>query len=187
MPTLACPRRLVCVVVDECHRAVGDAPAAKACGAIRSDRATCRIIGLSATPGSTAEAVQVGAGPLWGWHHMQYTVALATRAITRLRAMATKAASCCLPYPKMQRVPPYPVLPVPQEVVNNLGVHRIEFRSEADPDVAPYCHSRDVEVSAWSWAVCRALPEPWLWVVVGPSYSIDGGPGTVSRDWWRHD
>ena len=31
-----------------------------------------------------------------------------------------------------------------QEVIRNLGVSRVEFRNEDDPDVSPYCHKKQV-------------------------------------------
>lgn len=55
-----CPaERIVCLVVDECHRAVGDAAIVCAIKAISArPRAALRIIGLSATPGSEPEKIQ---------------------------------------------------------------------------------------------------------------------------------
>ena len=51
------------MVVDECHRAVGNASMAKAVAQLRQARARFRVLGLSATPGSSHEAIQVrGAG-----------------------------------------------------------------------------------------------------------------------------
>ena len=51
---------IVCLVVDECHRAVGNAAMAKAVTHLRKARVKFRLLGLSATPGRTAEAIQVG-------------------------------------------------------------------------------------------------------------------------------
>ena len=55
-----CPaHKIVCVVVDECHRAVGNAPVVNALRGIHSTRgAALRVIGLSATPGSVPEKIQ---------------------------------------------------------------------------------------------------------------------------------
>lgn len=55
-----CPaERLVCLVIDECHRAVGNSDAVAAVKALAATRgAAARIIGLSATPGSQPEKVQ---------------------------------------------------------------------------------------------------------------------------------
>lgn len=52
---------IVCLVVDECHRAVGDAPVVKAVQHLRQNKVAFRILGLSATPGSSHEAIQVRA------------------------------------------------------------------------------------------------------------------------------
>ena len=35
-----------------------------------------------------------------------------------------------------------------QEVIKNLGIATVEFRGEADRDVAPYVHERGIEVCA---------------------------------------
>lgn len=53
---------IVCLVVDECHRAVGNAAMAKAVSQLRKARVQFRLLGLSATPGSTHEAIQVWSG-----------------------------------------------------------------------------------------------------------------------------
>lgn len=55
-----CPAdKIVCVIVDECHRAVGNAPIVNALRGIHSTRgAALRVIGLSATPGSVPEKIQ---------------------------------------------------------------------------------------------------------------------------------
>jgi len=50
--------RITCVVVDECHRAVGKAGAAAAVRRLAAGGSKCRVVGLSATPGATREAVQ---------------------------------------------------------------------------------------------------------------------------------
>ena len=53
--------KVVCLVVDECHRAVGRYASAGIARDLRSyggTRARFRVLGLSATPGSTHEAVQ---------------------------------------------------------------------------------------------------------------------------------
>lgn len=33
-----------------------------------------------------------------------------------------------------------------QEVVTNLGASKLEFRSDSDPDVAPFTHGKTIEV-----------------------------------------
>ena len=55
----ACPSdRVVCVIVDECHRAVGRADGAAALRRLAAGGVKARVVGLSATPGSSREAVQ---------------------------------------------------------------------------------------------------------------------------------
>ena len=82
--------KVVCLVVDECHRAVGRYASAGIARDLRSHGgARFRVLGLSATPGSTHEAVQ--------------------------------------------------------QVVANLDIARVEFRGDADPDVAPYTYPRLLE------------------------------------------
>jgi ERCC4-related helicase len=55
-----CPaNKVVCLVVDECHRAIGNAPIVNALRGIHTTRgAALRVIGLSATPGSQPEKIQ---------------------------------------------------------------------------------------------------------------------------------
>lgn len=60
-----CPlEKITCVVVDECHRAVGKNDAVAAIEKLRGEGCKFRVLGLSATPGSKREAVQVPAHPL---------------------------------------------------------------------------------------------------------------------------
>lgn len=47
------------MVVDECHRATGKAEIVLALGHMRKARCQFRVLGLSATPGSSREAIQV--------------------------------------------------------------------------------------------------------------------------------
>ena len=47
------------MVVDECHRAVGKNDAVASISKMRQDQCKFRVIGLSATPGSKREAIQV--------------------------------------------------------------------------------------------------------------------------------
>ena len=52
------PRHIICFVVDEAHRATGNYAYCKIVSAIEKGGAGCRIIGLTATPGSTLPAIQ---------------------------------------------------------------------------------------------------------------------------------
>jgi Fanconi anemia group M protein len=55
-----CPaHQLVCLVVDECHRATGDAAMAKSLQLLRERRAHFRVLGLSATPGNAHDKIKV--------------------------------------------------------------------------------------------------------------------------------
>ena len=55
-----CPyENITCVVVDECHRAVGKDGAVLSITKMRQDQGRFRVLGLSATPGSKREAIQV--------------------------------------------------------------------------------------------------------------------------------
>lgn len=49
----------VCVVVDECHKSVGNYATVKAVQFLRANGVQFRVLGLSATPGRTKKAIQV--------------------------------------------------------------------------------------------------------------------------------
>ena len=51
------------MVVDECHRAVGKSDVVAAIKKLRQEKCKFRVLGLSATPGSKREAVQVRPRP----------------------------------------------------------------------------------------------------------------------------
>ncbi|PRW60577.1 Fanconi anemia group M isoform X3 [Chlorella sorokiniana] len=86
-----CPYdQVVCLVVDECHRATGNSEIVRAVTHMREARCKFRVLGLSATPGADGGKVQ--------------------------------------------------------EVVTNLMVGAIEFRTEQDPDVARHTHPKDISV-----------------------------------------
>lgn len=54
-----CPYEIIsCVVVDECHRATGQADVVQALKYMRTAKSKFRVLGLSATPGSSREQVQ---------------------------------------------------------------------------------------------------------------------------------
>ncbi|GMH32811.1 hypothetical protein BSKO_00645 [Bryopsis sp. KO-2023] len=50
--------KFVCLVVDECHRGVGNYPSVKVVEHLKRSKVKCRIVGLSATPGRTKEVIQ---------------------------------------------------------------------------------------------------------------------------------
>lgn len=55
-----CPfEKVVCLVVDECHKAKGKTDIVKAIESMTREKVKFRIVGLSATPGRTVEDIQV--------------------------------------------------------------------------------------------------------------------------------
>ncbi|KAL0033133.1 hypothetical protein WJX79_005148 [Trebouxia sp. C0005] len=84
-----CPhKKIVCLVVDECHRAKGNSDVVMAVKKLREEKCKFRVLGLSATPGSNNESIQ--------------------------------------------------------EVIDNLMISAIQYRSETDPDIQPHVHQRCV-------------------------------------------
>lgn len=60
LKTGACPSNaLVCLVVDECHRATGDHAMANVVRLLRQSGEKFRVLALSATPGNDHRAIQV--------------------------------------------------------------------------------------------------------------------------------
>lgn len=54
-----CPEdKVVCLIIDECHRTVGLHQIVKAIRALSDSPGGCRVIGLSATPGSCSDKIQ---------------------------------------------------------------------------------------------------------------------------------
>lgn len=49
----------MCLVVDECHRAKGNSDVVLAVKKLREEKCKFRVLGLSATPGSNNESIQV--------------------------------------------------------------------------------------------------------------------------------
>ncbi|KAL0018444.1 hypothetical protein WJX77_010041 [Trebouxia sp. C0004] len=85
-----CPhKKIVCLVVDECHRAKGNSDVVLAVKKLREEKCKFRVLGLSATPGSNNESIQ--------------------------------------------------------EVIDNLMISAIQYRSETDPDIQPHVHQRCVD------------------------------------------
>lgn len=80
--------KVVCLVVDECHRATGNYATVLAVRKMINAGLKFRIVGLSATPGGSRDAVQ--------------------------------------------------------EVLSNLHIARLAFKTEEDPDVRPYVHNKQV-------------------------------------------
>jgi hypothetical protein len=60
LKTGVCPaEEVVCLVLDECHKAVGDSDYVKAARALFDRRVKFRLLALSATPGSSFNKIQV--------------------------------------------------------------------------------------------------------------------------------
>jgi ERCC4-related helicase len=60
LTTGTCPfDELVCLVLDECHRSVGDSDYVAAVQRLMASRAQLRILALSATPGTNHNKIQV--------------------------------------------------------------------------------------------------------------------------------
>lgn len=53
------PSSFVCVVIDECHKSLGNYATVKAVQFLKSHGAQFRVLGLSATPGRTKDTIQV--------------------------------------------------------------------------------------------------------------------------------
>lgn len=83
------PKRIVCLVIDEAHRATGSYAYVEVVKFLQRFNQSFRILALTATPGSKVETVQ--------------------------------------------------------EVINNLGIAKIEIRSEEAIDIQPYIHKKQQE------------------------------------------
>ena len=46
---------------------------------------------------------------------------------------------------------------IAQAAIRTLMINCVEFRSEADSDVAPFCHSKDVEVRVGIYLPCMGV------------------------------
>jgi ERCC4-related helicase len=57
-----CAAQIVCIVVDECHRATGNYAYANIVRLLRGYKSKFRVLGLSATPGNNSDAVKVRSG-----------------------------------------------------------------------------------------------------------------------------
>jgi len=86
---LADPKKIVCVVIDEAHRATGNYAYTKVVQFIRKFNPSFRLLALTATPGTTVESVQ--------------------------------------------------------EVIDSLGIARVEIRTEESLDIRQFIHRKNVE------------------------------------------
>lgn len=61
-----CAAQIVCIVVDECHRATGNYAYANIVRLLRGYKSKFRVLGLSATPGNNSDAIKVRSGGTTG-------------------------------------------------------------------------------------------------------------------------
>ncbi|KAI5786441.1 hypothetical protein DFH27DRAFT_518562 [Peziza echinospora] len=93
---LADPKRIVCVVIDEAHRATGAYSYVEVVKFIRRFNNSFRVLALTATPGSKVETVQ--------------------------------------------------------EVIDSLGISRVEIRTEESLDIRQYVHQKIIEPVVIEWS-----------------------------------
>ncbi len=124
-----CPlEKVICVVVDECHRAVGRSDVVATIEKLKQERCKFRVLGLSATPGSKREAVQVISSAAttitWSCMSLCLSLCLQTTCVYRYMCQQDEDPAClhaakhtCIsePFPSAQapvhfrqpRFPPY--------------------------------------------------------------------------------
>jgi ATP-dependent DNA helicase MPH1 len=90
------PKRLVLLVVDEAHKATGGYAYTEVISFVRRFNPSFRVLALTATPGSTVEAVQA--------------------------------------------------------VLDNLGIARVELRTEQSIDIRPYTHEKQTEIEVFDYS-----------------------------------
>jgi ATP-dependent DNA helicase MPH1 len=90
------PKRLVLLVVDEAHKATGGYAYTEVITFVRRFNPSFRVLALTATPGSTVEAVQA--------------------------------------------------------VLDNLGIARVELRTEQSIDIRPYTHEKQTEIEVFNYS-----------------------------------
>ncbi|KAF2858316.1 P-loop containing nucleoside triphosphate hydrolase protein [Piedraia hortae CBS 480.64] len=90
------PKRIVLLVVDEAHKATGGYAYTEVVSFLRRFNNSFRVVALTATPGSTVEAVQA--------------------------------------------------------VVDNLGIARVELRTEQSIDIRPYTHEKEMETELFDYS-----------------------------------
>lgn len=162
LATGCCPAaRVVCVVIDEAHRAVGKSDLVKVTGRTHRPAGSAlpaRALARAAQP-SRARSWDVTHAPLGtpslGCHAQPIPVTHPPAGRTRRRCPLLQAVQRLRREGAPPRVLALSATPGTdhagvQEVVRNLGIQAIEYRRETDPDVAPYCHPKLTEMR-----VCR--------------------------------
>ena len=109
-----CPhKKVVCLVVDECHRAKGNSDVVLAVKKLREEKCKFRVVGLSATPGSSNEAIQV----FLLFVDRPYTPCSSFTMVARLimfhvllLAWLVWLTQCCIVKPASEQTPSLPIL-----------------------------------------------------------------------------
>lgn len=152
--------RLVLLVLDECHRAVGNAaPVAALHVSPGPPCALCPLpypsaaLLLSSTQSLhttkhqhqhqplTATLLHVPCTSMTLLHHLQPNSFSRAQALRRERLRFRLVGLSATPGSNPDSI---------AEVIRNLAASRVEFRGEEDPDVAPYCHTKQVGVQPQS-------------------------------------
>ncbi|KAK4550141.1 hypothetical protein LTR36_003108 [Oleoguttula mirabilis] len=107
------PKRIVLLVVDEAHKATGSYAYTEVVAFMRRFNSSFRVLALTATPGSTIEAVQA--------------------------------------------------------VVDNLGIARVELRTESSLDIRPYTHEKQTDLELFDYSDEQALIMEHMSKVIRPT------------------
>lgn len=161
-PFLAPPRlrpaacRLVLIVVDECHRVTGNAaPVAALTVSPATSRHVLRALtGLAAAGCNTSTHTHTHVLRLMPLPHRPADD-VPRRTPTRpnapqrgLCAQELRRTGLAVRVVGLSATPGKNAEAV-QEVVRHLGVSRVEFRSDEDPDVSPHVHNKQVRLGGW--------------------------------------
>lgn len=102
LKTGVCPaEEVVCLVLDECHKAVGDSDYVKAARALFDRRVKFRLLALSATPGSSFNKIQVTGGTMQVPGVSALLVAPDYAVWTRTREGHVSPSSSAIPSPRI--------------------------------------------------------------------------------------
>lgn len=119
---------VVCLVIDEAHKAQGSYSYCIAVRAIAASSRHFRVLALSATPGSDLPSIQ----NVLCFYYIFYCVSF----VFLLCLLCFYCIFYC--------VSPLRVTHSPPQVISNLLISKIEMRT--DEELAQYSHGRDVEV-----------------------------------------
>lgn len=121
------PKKIVLVVVDEAHKATGSYAYTEVLAFLRRFNSSFRVLALTATPGSTVEAVQ--------------------------------------------------------SVIDNLGIVRIELRTEQSLDIRPFTHEKETEKELFDYSDEQVLIMEYISKVIRPQLD----KLTVQNAYWSRD